>query len=261
MLEKSSPRRKHIALNIAQFSHIGGRESNQDALGVAEKGDLTCFVVSDGVGGNEGGEIASNSVVRTIINKFQQDPTFSPHTLEYYTAFARAQLTWRQSEQPQLKTMSATVATVLIDCKNRLAIWGHMGDTRIYFFRSKKLYSVTKDHSLVQQLIDAGHYRPEQLRTHPQRSVLLAAIGVESDYGLEVTAVPTSVQVGDALLICTDGFWEWITESEMENAAESTHSAEEWLKAMQVIVRKNGGASTKPRDDSTALTIYIGSAQ
>ncbi|MFC5473303.1 PP2C family protein-serine/threonine phosphatase [Paraherbaspirillum soli] len=246
-----------LVLTSSQLTNVGGRQSNQDALASARQDDLACFVVSDGVGGQEGGEIASNIVVKAVLDRFQQEATFSPRALQAYIDFAVIKLVRRQSEEPRLKDMSATVAALLIDRKNRSVLWAHMGDTRVYHFRGGKVHRVTKDHSLVQQCVDAGHCQPEQLRTHPQRSILCAAVGVAGDGIAEVTQLPEPVQAGDSFLICTDGFWEWIDESEMESAAAAADSAKAWLTGMHAIVEKNGGASKTPRDDCTAFTIYL----
>lgn len=247
-----------VVLSIAQLSHAGGRQVNQDAWNSAQQGDLTCAVVSDGVGGCHGGEIASKIVVQSVIERFLQEVSFDSCALRSYIDHAVAQLTNGQLQTPMLKDMSATVTVLLIDEKNRAALWAHMGDTRLYFFRRGKLHKVTKDHSLIQQFVDAGHCSAEQLRSHPRRSILYAAVGVEGSAAAEVTEAVMTVQAGDAFLLCTDGFWEWIDESEMEQAAMRACSAQEWLNCMHAIVEKNGSASTAPRDNCTAMTIYVG---
>jgi serine/threonine protein phosphatase PrpC len=153
--------------------------------------------------------------------------------------------------------MSSTVAVLLIDQKNRCALWGHMGDTRLYLFRRGKLLSATKDHSLIQQFVDAGHCSPEQLRRHPRRSILCAAVGVEGSAPADITQDVTQLQGGDTFLVCSDGFWEWISEAEMEQAALLAGSAQDWLDLMHAIVEKNGKASNIPLDNCTAFTIYV----
>lgn len=244
-----------LALSFAELTHIGGRQSNQDALASAHQDDLACFVVSDGVGGYSGGEIASAIVVDAVIGRFLIESAFSPRALHSYIDYAAAQIARRKLEECQLQGMSATVAAVLIDQKNRSALWAHMGDTRIYLFRRNKVHKVTKDHSLVQQLVDAGYCSADQLRDHPQRSMLCAAIGSDGENIAEVTQVPMAIEAQDTFLICTDGFWEWITEQDMEDAAATAQSAEEWLMAMRVIVEKNGSLPHVSHDNYTAFAI------
>lgn len=247
-----------IALKVAQITHIGGRDSNQDALDEAKQDDLACFVVADGAGGHAGGEIASKIVVKAIIGSFLQEVSFGIRAVQFYVESAVMKVRERKAAEPRLKDMSATVATVLIDQKNSCALWAHMGDTRIYLFRRGKIKAVTKDHSLVQQFIDAGYCSPEQARGHPQRSVLFAAVGAEDGILPEVIEEMVPVEDGDAFLICTDGFWEWVDEDDMEESLVFATTVEEWLSNMQRIAEKNSGNSSKSRDNYTAFAIWLG---
>jgi len=246
-----------VVLSLAQLSHAGGRQVNQDSWGSVLQEDLACVIVADGVGGQYGGEIASNIVVHSIMEMFVEEASFGPRALQSYIEHAIVQLTRRQAQIPRLKDMSSTVAVLLIDQKNRCALWGHMGDTRLYLFRRGKLLSATKDHSLIQQFVDAGHCSPEQLRRHPRRSILCAAVGVEGSAPADITQDVTQLQGGDTFLVCSDGFWEWISEAEMEQAALQAGSAQDWLDLMHEIVEKNGKASNIPLDNCTAFTIYV----
>lgn len=244
-----------IILDVAHVTNVGGRASNQDALSTVRQNGLACFVVSDGVGGEKGGEVASQAVVETIVRSFVEQAMFDPHVLQSYVERAAIRLAELKSAEERLSAMSATVAAVLVDQSSGAALWAHMGDTRIYLFRQNLVHRVTKDHSLVQQLIDAGYCKADQLRRHPQRSTLCAALGAEGN--VEVTEAALTLQTGDAFLICTDGFWEWITEQEMEQAAASAESAEEWLMTMRATVDKRGYLSASSADNYTAFAIYV----
>lgn len=246
---------RSITLTLAELSHIGDRASNQDALGSARQDDLACMVISDGAGGHEGGEIAAKTVVGAVIESFMRESSFGARALRSYIDHAIVQVADRKRAEEKLKDMSATVAAVLIDLENRSVLWAHMGDTRIYFFRRSKIYRVTKDHSLVQQFIDAGYCAADKLRSHPQRSSLFAAIGAEGDTPPEVTQEVAEIRDGDAFLICTDGFWEWITEDDMEKTLASSESAEAWLSSMNAIAAK---AVSKSRDNYTAFAVWLG---
>lgn len=257
-MTESSPASESIALHFAQLTHIGGRPSNQDAVGSAQQDDLGCFVVSDGAGGHEGGEVASNIVVKAILDSFLQALSFSARAMRSYVDQAILQVGSRQADEAALDNMSATVATILIDQKNRVALWAHLGDTRIYHFRDGKLQALTKDHSLVQQFIDAGYCKPDEARSHPQRSVLFAAIGAQGDTVPEITETMVELHEGDAFLMCSDGFWEWVTEDEMAQTLADATSAECWLADMNRLAGKKGNAAAESRDNYTALTIWLG---
>ena len=246
-----------LAISSATLTEIGGRAGNQDRLGLAEQDELACFVVADGVGGLQGGEIASAVVVDAIVERVVQESLFGERALRAYVDFATARLAARKLAEPALKDMSATVAAVLIDRQNRLAVFAHLGDTRIYLFRAGRLRQVTKDHSLVQQFIDAGYCAPEQLRTHALRSTLFAAVGIESETPIEAISPAVGLEAGDALLICTDGFWEWLPDAAMEQAFDGARTVGEWLDNMAAAAAVQHRASRKDRDNASAIAVWI----
>jgi serine/threonine protein phosphatase PrpC len=246
-----------LALSSAYVTHIGDRQSNQDAQASAQEDDLACFVVSDGAGGHAGGEIASAIVVKAVTDSFLRELSFGVRALEFYVRNAIAQVVHGKEMDSRYMDMSATVAAILIDKENRQALWAHLGDTRIYLFRDRRLHNVTRDHSLVQQFVDAGYCPPEALRTHPQRSVLYAAIGTEGEVEPEVLQKSMPLRHGDAFLICTDGFWEWITENDMEGTLAAANTVDQWLRQMHDIVEINGKNSPKYRDNYTAQAIWF----
>ena len=246
-----------LELSSAQVTHIGDRQTNQDAQASARRGGLACFVVSDGAGGHAGGEIASSIVVKAVIDSFLQEQSFGVRAMRFYVGQAITMVANGKKANSTVKDMSATFASVLIDNENRCALWAHLGDTRIYLFRHRKIQSVTRDHSLVQQFVDAGYCPPEALRTHPQRSVLYAAVGTDGETAPEMTQEAVNLEDGDAFLLCTDGFWEWITESEMESSLIGAVSAEDWLRRMREVVDRNSGNSPKFRDNFTAQAIWF----
>ena len=249
-----------LSLTVAQACELGDRASNQDFLGSAQQDDLACFVVSDGVGGQQGGEIASHIVVEAILSRFKQESLFGERALRSYLDFASSQVALRKTQEHWLKDMSATVATVLVDCRNRSAQFAHLGDTRVYLFRKKQLVMTTKDHSLVQQFIDAGYCAPDQLRVHALRSTLFAAVGIESETPIEAIDAPVDLAEGDAILVCTDGFWEWIDEAGMQAALLQAADVHDWLDRMRAAADAGNRASNKQRDNSTALAIWLGAS-
>jgi serine/threonine protein phosphatase PrpC len=253
--ELSTERR--LDLQSSALSEIGDRQSNQDAHASMRQGGLACFVISDGAGGHAGGEIASNLVVTGVIESFLQEQSFGARALQFYVNQAINNVTHGKNTDGKLKDMSATVATLLVDNDNRCALWSHLGDTRIYMFRNKKICGVTRDHSLVQQFVDAGYCAADALRTHPQRSILYAAVGTDGETAPEMTPEPIHLNEGDAFLLCTDGFWERITETEMEHYLAKAASVDDWLRKMRQIVENNSNKSPKLRDNYTAQALWF----
>ncbi len=245
-----------LALQFAELTDVGGRAANQDALGRAQRDGMACFVVSDGAGGHIGGEVASKLVVNAIIDSFLRELSFSQRALQSYLDQAIRQVAQGRQDS-RVADMSATVAVVLIDQHNRCVLWGHLGDTRVYLFRANQLVEVTKDHSLVQQFVDAGYVPADQVRNHPQRSVLFAAIGPDSDNPPVITPAPVDLHEADAMLICTDGLWEWLSEPDMLECLSASPDVAHWLASMVARAHGNSNASPRQRDNFSAQAIWF----
>lgn len=246
-----------IDLSWTRINEIGKRATNQDTVGEAFCDPLACFVLADGAGGHEGGEVASRVVVDAVLTRFTERPAFGPDALLGYAACASAEVARRKQAEPRYADMSTTVASLLIDRARGQALWAHLGDSRIYLFRGARLHAMSKDHSLTQQLIDAGYARAEQLRVHPQRNILFAAIGAEGDTQIELSAGTTPLLPGDALLLCSDGLWEWVVEADMERTLAQSKSTEQWLSAMCRLADDNIMNTGKVRDNFSAYAILV----
>lgn len=244
-----------IQVAIATLSRIGSRRQNEDACGywVADAG--YCFVVSDGAGGHVGGAVASEIAVKAVLTDFAASPAFSKEAVSRAISIAESQIHQGRDGNRELRDMTATIAVLMLDPHARQALYGHLGDTRIYSFQRGRARQLTRDHSLVQNLVDAGYVAAGDLRTHPDRSVLLAALGIEGEVIASTAERPLGVQEGDAFLICSDGLWEGMNEAEMEAALIKAGSVEEWLSAMAAYVEQIAKPS---QDNYTAIGIWIG---
>jgi serine/threonine protein phosphatase PrpC len=246
-----------IDLSWARINDIGKRATNQDTVGEAFHASLACFVLADGAGGHEGGEVASRVVVDAILNCFKDKPAFGPEALLSYAACASSDVAERKAREPRYADMSTTVASLLVDRARGQALWAHLGDSRVYLFRGNRLHAMSKDHSLTQQLIDAGYAKPDQLRVHPQRNILTAAIGAEGDTPIELSAGAIALLPGDTMLLCSDGLWEWVLEADMERTLAASETTEQWLAAMCALAHINIGATDKVRDNYSAYAIRV----
>lgn len=245
-----------VRLSWAQVSETGMRASNQDAIGAARNGELACFAIADGTGGHEGGEVASRLAVDSLIHAFCDAPAFGTPALLGYVGRAIDQVESSKRGTPELSDMSTTIAAVLVDQDSARAVWAHLGDTRVYLFRAGRMHAVTRDHSLAQQLVDAGYANAAQLREHPQRNILLAAVGAQGEMPVAASEAVV-LEAGDALLTCSDGLWEWVREDEMEQALSQSSRSEDWLAAMCATADAAVKAAGKARDNYSAYAIRV----
>jgi len=242
-----------MELEIAVLSRTGGRSVNEDACGFWPSSGVCYCVVSDGAGGHGGGDVASKLVVKEALGWFRERPESSASAIEAAMRSANEALVREQGADRKLADMRATVVVLALDFERELASWGHLGDSRLYCFRSHHIVAQTRDHSVVQSMVEAGYLEPHELRTSPDRSKLLNALGDREgfDPALEGDAVPLN---GDEkFLLCTDGFWEYVEERELEQTVSEASSAEEWLRSLESRVVARGKAS---QDNYSALAVW-----
>jgi protein phosphatase len=190
-----------VVFESAAVSSAGPRPDNQDS-GCA---GTHLVAIADGVGGNVGGAIASSLVINWLARQ-EPGPTCqgSAAWLSDAVTTGNERIRAAYTQQPRLKTMATTLTAVATTGDGELAV-AHIGDSRAYLLREGALLRLTRDHTWVQALVDAGGITAEQALTHPLRSVLLAALrGREDDIAkLETSTLLT--QPGDRLLLCSDG--------------------------------------------------------
>ena len=245
-----------MALQVEWLSERGGREYNEDACGHRRSADQLCAVLADGAGGHGGGDIASRLAVREVVTLLAQSPTSTSGELaQRVRAVNQAMISARQPGTSR-QDMHSTVVCLVIDIEDGHAHWVHAGDSRLYWFRGGQLLQRTRDHSVVQSLVDAGMLTPERLADHPQRSELRSALGVAPEV-LEVAAADgqQTVQPGDAFLLCTDGLWEYVSDVAMAAMLLEAGDARAWLNALAGAV--SGAARRKSNHDNyTALVVW-----
>jgi len=179
------------------------------------------YVVADGMGGHEGGEVASGlaitttaqTLVPTLLDpQLHAGPVSSKHLAELVkqAAFQANQAVYEESVRR--KNDMGTTLTMAVVIGDR-AIVGNVGDSRTYLYRDGKLQRISKDHSLVQRLIDIGQLDPDDIYTHPQRNAILKSLGDSGDPGTDTFEV--QLQPNDALFLCSDGMWEMVRDPKM----------------------------------------------
>ncbi len=211
----------------------GLRDENQDRTGAELGDDKACFVVCDGVAGLPGGEQAAQLVRDNLISQLKENGPFSPVITQRAIEQCRTLLHQAQGKSPKFSRMSTTLAALFIDREKQCAWWAHAGDSRVYHFRHGRLHDVTRDHSLAQQLKEAGYEN-----TGINSNLLYNALGAKPARPVTFSETIT-LEDGDAFLVCTDGFWLNLTTREMEQALRMVNACEEWLALMEEAVSRS----------------------
>lgn len=235
------------------LSKPGEREYNEDYAGTERNGDVFCFVLADGLGGHGGGDEASRLVAEYILNDFKEHGEVSEEYLKKCFEESQKILLEEQERQNRVMEMKTTLVILLVDGYS--IQWGHIGDSRLYYFKDKKLKQHTLDHSVPQMLMAAGEIKEKDIRFHPDRNRLLRVMGTEWNspkYKLEELLKRQGKEV---FLLCSDGFWEWINEKSMQAALRKAKSPGEWLERMEKEILKNG--TGKGMDNYSAIAVFL----
>lgn len=237
-------------LKYTLLSEKGNRLVNEDAVKIAERGVIKCFTVCDGLGGYEAGDVASQIAAKTFMEQTENAAQLSAFLPE---AFAKIQhkLLERQDNANSKRNIKTTAVAMITDGEQ--AYVGHVGDSRWYGFLAGGGYVRTRDHSMPQLLADAGTIGQEQIRNHPSRNMLLRALGERDTEPAWELIPPVAVRDYRGFLLCSDGFWEWIGEDEMERTLHCSDSPRQWLEQMAAIVEANGAGNTM--DNYSAIAI------
>jgi PPM family protein phosphatase len=220
-----------MKLDVAILSKPGGRKYNEDYTGAAELGAFGCFVLADGLGGHRGGDIASKLTVESIMKSFKESPGASTDKLKSFVC--EADILLRNSGPDQLMGgLPKTTLVVLLTGKNH-ACWAHIGDSRLYLFRDGNLLLQTKDHSVPQYLADSGSIKASDIRFHEDRNRLTAAFDGENLNRVSFSDDNFPLEASDCFLLCSDGFWEYVLEAEMEEDLKSAKTPALWLDLME----------------------------
>ena len=236
------------------ISMIGKREINEDSLAIGRNANISFFIVADGLGGHDKGELASQLVVKTMKQVMSTSDIQQPDRLiDDAILKAQKELMEEQTRHRILNQMKTTVVVLCI-CEDVLC-WGHVGDSRLYAFKKNKVVERTLDHSIPQMLVISKEIPERKIRTHPQRNMLLRVMGVGWENPRHEISEKKAATDYQAFLLCSDGFWELITEKQMEHLLKKSKNVEEWLRRMTQIVEESG--RKKDMDNYTAIAIWL----
>jgi serine/threonine protein phosphatase PrpC len=248
---------------IGASTHVGlVRSNNEDNYRIVPA--LNLFVLSDGMGGQANGEVASAIAVETIVAQCMQSSIRSPNsgtsnnpgsTVSEKTSdlvravnLANRAICEASLQDPQFQGMGATVVAASVD-GHRLSLI-HVGDSRAYLLRAGGLKSLTADHTLVAEQVRTGLLTPEQAQTNPLRRMLIRALGASEE--VEVDFQEHELQDGDVLLFCTDGLTGMVPESEIADILLHEHDAQNAADQLVADANERGG-----EDNVTIIVVRV----
>jgi len=242
-------------IEVSSQSDIGClRTNNEDSFGYWEPEDDEQFlrkgrlaVVADGMGGYEGGQEASRLAVETLMAFYRDFAGEDPQQalIEALQA-AHEEIRRHSVAHPELRGMGTTCTAAAIVRRDDGAsqydalYYVHVGDTRLYLIRDGEIMRVTRDHSYVGRLVEAGMISPEEAERHPQRNILTAALGTNPDLIMDSPGHAEPLLPEDVLVICSDGLWGQVRDAEILSAVQDK-TAEEAGRELIELARERGG--------------------
>lgn len=230
-----------MGFRYIKFSGVGsGKKINEDAVEVVETEDGLLSILCDGVGGDYGGDLASKIAIKSANFFFTSSDSTDyllriKQTLEEANSFVLN----HSSSNSALKSMATTIEILFL--KDNLAFWGHIGDSRIYHFRNNRIKQITKDHSLVQKLLDEGFITHRQAANHPNKNIIMKALGDNLFVDPDISKIKLNGYEKNSFFICSDGITNLISNDEIEKILSITNM-EEMKKQIIKLVKLRGAS-------------------
>ncbi len=241
-----------LQLNIGNYSDVGkAREINEDYFGSFSGSFGSLLLVCDGMGGHKGGEIASRLAVETISNHFEKlnDNYNISEVINKSLEAANTSIILKAKENSDLTDMGSTVVLVLI--KDELVYYTSLGDSRIYKIRDGAIDQITKDNSLVQQMVDSNIITEDEAKVHPKKNVITKALGTNDELEQEYYE-PFKLIENDKLILCSDGLTAHVDEEEIFQLSENNPPQQAAQKLVE-LANDRGGT-----DNITVQIVAVG---
>lgn len=228
------------------------REQNEDSFLIDE--DLCLAAVADGMGGHNAGEVASRMAVELLHQKLAALPEERRNALSSLVNVVTEtshEIFACGRKDPDKRNMGSTLVALLIDIEKNRGLLASVGDSRAYLCREDDVRPLTRDHTFVQELINAGRLSQEEARVHPFRNVLSRAVGVLPE--VEVDAFEVELKEGDRLLLCSDGLYGYLPPGKLEETLlRKGRGPASVAQALVDLANENGGG-----DNITAIVVDL----
>ena len=237
-----------MRLSVYSYTNRGGRDHNEDSIGTRWDESRGLFVLADGLGGHRCGEVASALAVEQFLSGcLAVDTPDEDRLAEAFHAANEAILA--AQDVPGQEEMKTTA--VVLCLRGDRAVWGHIGDSRLYRFSGGQVQQLTRDHSVTYMKYLGGEITYMDICHDDDRSSLLRVLGKanakpESDSG---TAAP-----GDAFLLCSDGFWEYVYREEMLADWLKARTPEEWV---QTMLLRHIRRTPEGNDNFSVIAVFV----
>lgn len=228
-----------MKLSYLFTSKTGLRRSvNEDYVDVFEIEDGLLAVVCDGLGGNKGGEVASRLAVTSIYKYFVDNPEDDIlFRIKSSVFYANAQILAASGKNRDLSGMATTVVMLYLNKKQ--GYFGHVGDSRIYFYSASGLDQITRDHSLVQKLLDDGHINEHEAEAHPHKNVIMRAVGDKNSLEVDTNIISFERTEPWKFFLCSDGVSNFVRKEELA-ALLAGDDLEYISKTLSVLIEERG---------------------
>ncbi len=244
-----SPTVTESEFDLALLSEVGnGRPHNEDSCGhFIERPDTVVFAVADGVGGFDGGAIASAMAIEVTLKAYRESPVEWGAAKRLYRAVQRAnvELYNKALSVPELRRMATTLTAVVVD--HGILNAAHVGDCRLYLARRKQITQISQDHTMVAEQIKRGLMTAENARDHPERSILLRNLGHELIVSVAKISIP--LLQGDRVIVCSDGLYNVLRDREIERLSRG-------LDAVAACRSLVGTANKRGTDDDLTCAVF-----
>lgn len=240
-------------LDVWCYTSPGGREYNEDASLWEQNGDHACFVLGDGLGGHKGGKTAAIHVTTGMMNAWHSQPASPADRADWLVEQANL-VNARLLEQQKVEHNQMKSTLVCLTLDGGKASWVHSGDSRLYYLHNGALYRLTADHSVTYRKYISGEIRLDDVNFDEDRSALLNMMGSVERCHPESGTLDETLTPGDGFLLCSDGFWEYLFDTEILVDWLKAASAKEWSQLLLLRVMER----LRPNSDNlTLMTVLV----
>ncbi|MCH5187701.1 MAG: serine/threonine-protein phosphatase [Oscillospiraceae bacterium] len=235
------------------YTNEGGKSHNEDNADYSVDVDHSFFVLADGLGGLKKGEVASQHVVNSLIDYWNRDGLPDDGRAEWLRSrILAANESLVELQKTQNAKMKSTVVALALD-ENK-AVWGHAGDSRLYYISDGRVRYVTRDHSVAYKKYQAGEISFDGISVDEDQSSLLMSVGDAERCTPEIIESRTEVKQGDSFLLCSDGAWTYLRSDEILVDSLKSSTAKEWVELLltRIIARIRKGS-----DNLTLLAVKL----